>query len=173
MITNLAQQQYETVDALIRAGKTTNDIAKQLKLSPGRISQIKKTLQVNTVKHIQIERAGQISEKHLDAAAQLAKINTAANQILDKILDHIDNGTELPPEYQRKDSMELAARYCQEIRAQLALQMDIYRSLYDIKVMADFQRAVLEAINEVAPEVKDRIVQKLKQARAIRPNLQL
>ena len=169
----IQQNTIETIDVLLRSGMMGKNIASQLNVSPAYISKVKKELSINQVRHMQIERAGQIVDKHIDAADQLAKVNTAANRILDRLTDHIDNGKDLPPENQRKDSMELVARYCQEIRAQLSLQMDIYKSLYDIKVIAAFQQSVLEAINEVAPEVKDRIVQKLKEARAIRPNLQL
>lgn len=169
----LSIEQLQAVDKMIQDGMTTGAIANALNVTPGRISQIKYQLKNGKAQIIQIEKAGEITDKHIDAAEQLSKVNRVANRILDKLTNHIEHGDKLPPENQRKDSMELVARYCQEIRAQLSLQMDIYRSLYDIKIMAAFQQSVLEAINEVSPETKDLIVQKLKEARMIRPNLQL
>jgi len=163
----------QLIDLLSDEDKSGVEVARTLNVTEARVSQLRKKLKIDRIGVVTIEHAGEITGKHIDAADQLAKVNTAANRILDRLTDHIDNGKDLPPENQRKDSMELVARYCQEIRAQLSLQMDIYKSLYDIKVIAAFQQSVLEAINEVSPETKDRIVQKLKEARAIRPNLQL
>ena len=174
---NLAQQQFETVDTLLRAGKSNNDIAKQLKLSPGRISQIKKGLQINTVKHIQIERAGRIADKHIDAAQELFDLHQEAKSLMAMMKKKVRGDTEDLPEgfaeHGKKDPLELMQKIMQESRAQLSLYLDFSKTMYDINVMATFQQSVLDAINEVAPEVKDKIVQKLKEARAIRPNLQL
>jgi hypothetical protein len=56
----------------------------------------------------------------------------------------------------------------QEIRSQLKLQLDIFQALYDVQAIAEFQRSVLEEIKSVEPEIKNRIVQRLKDARALR-----
>jgi hypothetical protein len=54
----------------------------------------------------------------------------------------------------------------QEIRGQLELQLDILKALYDIGAIAEFQREALNAIRKVSPDVRDRIIQKLKEGRA-------
>src|SRR5512137_1204244 len=74
-------------------------------------------------------------------------------------------------EYRFKDPRELALRAMQEIRGQLALQLDIFRALYDMAAVAEFQNEVLTAIQEVAPDVRAKIVENLQKARAIRSTL--
>jgi len=156
---------------------TTGDIAKTLNLTPGRISQIKYQLRHGKTQIVQIEKAGEIVQKHIDTESVLFDLHDTAKTVLEMLKKKVNGDTEGLPqgfaEHGKRDPIELLQKYLQELRAQIALWLDFNKTLYDIKVMADFQRSVLDAINEVAPEVKDRIVQKLKEARAIRPNLQL
>jgi len=60
-----------------------------------------------------------------------------------------------------------------EIRRQLHLQLEIVRGLYDVKAVAAFQGEVVDAIGEVAPETRQRIVQRLVERRALRSALRL
>jgi hypothetical protein len=69
--------------------------------------------------------------------------------------------------YKFKDPRELALKAMLEIRGQLNLQLDIYRTLYDLKAMKDFQEEVLQAIGEVAPDVRERIISGFQKRRAI------
>ena len=56
----------------------------------------------------------------------------------------------------------------QEIRGQLNLQLEIFKALYDMKAVAEFQKEVLTAIGEVSPDIRARIIHNLKKARAVR-----
>ena len=165
------------IDELTREGKTGQEIAKTLNVSPGRISQVKKTLNMNKASVLQIEKAGEIVNNHIDAAQELFELHQEAKSLLEMMKKKVTGDiVGLPKgfgEHGKKDPIELYQKIMQESRAQLSLYLDFSKTMYDIKVMATFQQSVLDAINEVAPEVKDRIVQKLKEARAIRPNLQL
>ncbi len=55
-----------------------------------------------------------------------------------------------------------------EVRQQLGVQLNISRTLIDLRVVREFQRSVVEAISEEAPDVARRIVAKLKERRALR-----
>ena len=57
-----------------------------------------------------------------------------------------------------------------EIRGQLSLQLDIFKTLYDVEAIAEFQREVLEAIGDISPDVRNRIVERLKKGGALRPS---
>jgi hypothetical protein len=58
-----------------------------------------------------------------------------------------------------------------EIRGQLNLQLDIFKTMYDMAAVAEFQKEVLTAIGEEAPDVRDRIIQRLKESRALRQSV--
>jgi hypothetical protein len=55
-----------------------------------------------------------------------------------------------------------------EIREQLELQMKIFETLYSMRAAEEFQHEVLEAIGEVAPDVRMCIISKLNEKRALR-----
>jgi hypothetical protein len=60
-----------------------------------------------------------------------------------------------------------------EVRQQLGLQLSISKTLIDLKVVREFQQTVLEAIREESPVAARRIVDRLKQRRALRPTADL
>jgi hypothetical protein len=60
-----------------------------------------------------------------------------------------------------------------EVRQQLGLQLAISKTLIDLKVVREFQQVVLEAIGEESPATARRIVERLKQRRALRPTADL
>ena len=48
------------------------------------------------------------------------------------------------------------------------MQLDISRTLIDLKVVREFQRSVVEMISEESPDVGRRVVAKLKERNALR-----
>ena len=67
-----------------------------------------------------------------------------------------------------KDPHELAIKIMAEIRGQIVLQLDITKTLYDMKATEEFQEEVLSAIGEVASDVRTKIVERIQQRRTIR-----
>ena len=166
----------DEIDELLREGLTGSQIAKQLNVTQGYISQVKKQLQATRATHLQLERAGEITNKHINAADAILDLHRAAKKILNKLLLKIDGKDDHPDlagfKFEgKKDVTEVAQRYMQEIRSQIDLSMRIYRQLYDMKTVADFQDAVLKAIGRASPEVKEEVIKELKKARAMRPNI--
>jgi hypothetical protein len=178
------------------AGLGVRETARELKVTPGAISKRAKGLGI-TLRHIRPREAaikdvvlyhgGDIVNKELDAVDQLRKINSYANELLDLLmrwnrgddeaLQILESqvrkvkirGSETEiTEYKFKDPRELALKAMQEIRGQIQLQFEIFEGLYNMESVAEFQEAILTTIAEVEPDVRKRIVEKLKDRRILR-----
>ena len=137
---------------MLRSGKAQREIAQVFGVTESAISKAKKELNLNVVKNVALENAHRVVDKSLNAVDQLYKINEGANKLLDEL----------------EEKPDLKLRVMAEIRNQLRLQLDIFQSLYDMKAVQEFQKEVLTAIGEAAPDVRDRIIHNLNQKRAIR-----
>lgn len=147
---------------MLRSGKSVKQCAEYFGVTPPAISMAKKSLHVAVVKNVALESAHKVVDNSLDAVGQLKKINDRSNAIID----------ELSSSSERADK-QLILKACAEIRGQLALELEILRSLHDMQAVAEFQREVLGAIGEVAPDVRNKIIQRLKERRAVRQSLSL
>jgi hypothetical protein len=158
------------------------------------VCQVKKELNVNVVKSVALENAHRVVEKNLDTVAQLQRINGYANELLDRLListpeeeeeedsEYLEcRSGELKTKGQKddksdltiKDNYELALKAMTEIRSQLKLQIEILNSFYNITAMGEFQKEVLVAIGSVSGDLRDQIIQKLQEARALRSTVEL
>ena len=144
---------------LLRSGKSGKDCAKFFGVTEGAISQARKELNIAVVKSVALETAHQVVEKNLNAVDQLLNINRKANTLLELAIQAEDHDTTL--------------KAMREIRGQLELQLEIFKTLYDIQAVADFQREVLTAIGEVDSGVRNRIINRLKEGRALRQSVDI
>lgn len=55
-----------------------------------------------------------------------------------------------------------------EIREQLKLQMELFKTMWDVKAAMEFQDTVMTVIGKIAPEVRKQILQELNSKSAIR-----
>ena len=140
------------LNQLVRAGKPQREIAQVFGVTESAISKAKKELHITVIKNVALESAHRVVDKNLDAIDQLQKINNEANRLLDEL----------------EQTPELKLKVMAEIRGQLKLQLDIFQTLYDMKAVQEFQQEVLSAIGEASQEVKNAIIGKLNQRRAIR-----
>lgn len=118
---------------------------------------------------------------------QLQKINGHANELLDLCMKWVNGDDEAiqvlesqvrnvrvgkdefpVSEYKFKDPREIALKAMSEIRGQLKLQLEIFQTLYDMKAVQEFQQEVLTAIGETNIDVRDAIIRRLTEKRAIR-----
>lgn len=172
---------------MLLSGKLAKQCAEHFGVSEAAVSKAKKEMNIAVVKNVALESAPKVVEKNLNAVAQLQKINTDANEILDLLMrwnrgdkaalqilenqvKYVRVGGQKEPvkEYKMKDPRELALKAMAEIRNQLKLQLDIFQTLYDMKAIQEFQEEVLTAIGEASQDVRDRIIHNLNQKRAIR-----
>jgi len=175
----------------LEAGLGISETARQLGVTKGAVSKRAKSLRItlkqNTTKDVLLFHAGEIVSKEINAVEQLHKINAHANELLDLLMrwNRGDNEAlqilesqvrkvkvrgreEEVTEYRFKDPRELALRAMQEIRGQIQLQFEIFSKLYDMESVAEFQEAILTTIGEVEPDVRKRIIEKLKDRRILR-----
>ncbi len=154
---------------MIDEGKSAVECAAYFGVSKSAISQRLKSHGLRAKKAatkiiMSSDKADIYISKNLDTIDQLQKINKAANDVLDSAMpkkegDFIDGQT--------------ALKAMAEIRNQLSLQLDLFQTLYDAQAGAEFQKEVLEAIGDIAPDVRARIVSRLQEKRAIRRSIQL
>ncbi len=179
------------LEQLVREGFGVSDIARKVGVAKGTVSKRLKALNVAINQRVILHDAGQIVEKKLDAIGQLQKINDNANELLDLLMrwNRGDEGAlqilesqvrkvkvrgqeEEVAEYRFKDPRELALKAMAEIRGQLNLQLEIFKTLYDMAAVAEFQKEVLDAIASVSQETRDKIVHKLQEKRIIESTLE-
>ncbi len=180
---------------LLKRGKTQREVAQVFGVSEGAISKAKKELNISVVKSVALESAHKVVDKNLDAIDQLQRVNQVANQLLDEltgedqVIDRMVKAVEVSLEYegdpisQKKyirqvilrvnQDKNTALKACAEIRGQLNLQLDIFKTLYDMQAVAEFQKEVLTAIGEEAPDVRNRIIQRLKESRSLRQSISI
>jgi transposase-like protein len=164
------------LEQLVREGNGVSEIARKLGVAKGTVSKRLKQLRVGIANNVTLHHAGDVVKREINAAAQLQKINSHANELLDLLMVCI-NGDEAakteaaaklgPMGPGSKDPKELALKCMQEIRSQLKLQLEIFQTLYDMQAVAEFQREVLQAIGEASLETRDRIIHNLNERRAI------
>ncbi|MEA2004300.1 MAG: hypothetical protein U9O53_05100 [archaeon] len=140
------------LNQLLRSGKSQREIAQVLDVTESAISKAKKELNISVVKNVALENAHNIVNRELDAVGQLHKINEEANRLLDDL--------------EGKPGLKL--KIMAEIRGQLRLQLEIFQALYDMKAVQEFQTEILQTIGEVDKNVRDKIIDRLNQKRAIR-----
>jgi len=180
------------LEQLVREGNNVSQIAQKLGVTKGAVSKALKKLNVAINKDLALRSAPEVVDRNIDAIDQLQKINDYANELLDllmrwgkgdeealQILEsqvatkkvRVGKKIEFVKEFKMKDPRELALKAMAEIRGQLNLQLELFKCLYDIEAVKQFQEEVLGAINEVSPEVRDRILHKLTERRAIRSTI--
>jgi predicted transcriptional regulator len=179
---------------MIREGKSQKEAAAFFGVSEAAISKARKDLNINVVKTTALETAHKVASQNLNAVEQLQKINDYANELLDllmrwnrgdeealRILESqvrmikVGQGEDVEwvKEYKIKDPRELALKAMGEIRSQLGLQLDIFKAMYDMEAVAQFQKEVLGAIGEVSPDVRNKIIKRLKENRALRESVSI
>ena len=148
---------------LLGERKTLTECADILGVSLAAVSRMRKTLELPDAvsKNVALEAAPKIVAKHLDCIQQLQDINADARKVLDDLSGSED-----------KVDKQIVLKACAEVRKQLSLQLDIFHLMYDMTAIADFQREVLAVIGECAPQVRDEIVKRLKEANAVRAAVQ-
>lgn len=180
------------LNQMLNTGKSQREIAQVFGVTEGAISKAKKELNISVVKNVSLERAHEVVDKNINAVGQLQKINVYANELLDLLMQwnrgdekalqvlesqvkkvRVRGKEEAITEYKFKDPRELALRAMAEIRGQLNLQLEIFKTLYDLEAVAEFQKEVLTAIGEVEKDVRDRIIQRLKEGKALRGSISI
>jgi hypothetical protein len=151
------------LQALLDAGHSQADAARHFNVSEAAISLRVRQNRLTTTKVVALERAREVVSQQLTAAERLQKVQQL-------ILDQLNwaEARAKEPGADRAVLSDTLVRLAAEVRAQIRLEHDISVTLIDLKVVRQFQRTVVEAIQAEAPSVARRIVDRLKAERALR-----
>jgi transcriptional regulator with XRE-family HTH domain len=156
------------MERLLREGKSQREVAQVFNVTESAVSKAKKQLQSNIVKAVSLEKATEVVTAHLDVMGQLRRINLAIGEELTRAKEAVVKA-------EGKDQLalqDIIIRLSSEIRRQLDLQMKIFELWYQGRAVIEFQQVVLTAIDEVSPELKDKIIRKLQERRAVRSSVE-
>jgi predicted transcriptional regulator len=144
------------------AGLTGAAIAKSLGVGAPAVSKALRKIGVARNQDIVLESAQKINVRKLNAMAQLERINSAIQKQLDEIQKELKSATG-PGKADLRDAQIKATA---EIRKQLSLLLDISRTLYDVEQVKAFQEIVLEELQNVEPEIRNRVLKRLRERRS-------
>lgn len=182
------------LNRMLTSGKSQKEVAQVFGVTEGAVSKARKELKIAVVRNVSLETAHKVVDQNIDTLGQLNHINKCALEILDTLMAwqrgdekalqilegqvrrvRVGKGkqAEEAKEYRFKDPRELALKAMAEIRGQLAIQLEIYKAMSDQETAKEFQFEVLNAIGEVSMETKNKIVQRLKECRALRSAVQI
>ncbi len=177
------------VHKMRKVGKTRKEIASELGVSEVAVWKCEKKLSQAITKDVVMEAGHRVVTSQLDTIGQLQKINEDANLILSGLMKQIKKGGHSVEETRKL--REVALKASQEIRGQLTLQLEIFKTLTDVTAIGEFQKEVITKIGEsnTCPEchsediickrcgtkvnVRARIVQGLKEGRALRAGVMI
>ena len=177
--------------SMVDKGKKQADVAEFFNVSPQAISDRLKKLRGGVIKNVVLETAPGVVKKKLDAIGQLQNINEVANHLLDKLtgedqtISRMAKAVELFLEYEKDPTKEnfkkirgiilqvnqdknTAIKACAEIRGQLNLQLEIFKTLYGMEEVAEFQKEIIQLLKDTSPELKNEFIRRLKQKQALR-----
>jgi len=176
---------------MLRMGKSQTECAKHFNVSPSAVNQAKKNLTLGITKNICLENGSAIVEKNIDALSELIKINKHTNSLVDLLSRWIEGDQDAIETLKRhhllggiggkknasalsfRDPKEILLRAVAEVRGQVKLSLQIHESLYNMRTVQEFQVEVLNVIGQQHPEVRNEIVRRLKQRRAIRSSVRI
>ena len=129
-------------------GLTNKQMSKKFGVSPASISTRVAALKRRNTGALIAESTRNMVTDRLKTFDQLEKINTVANQIMDRSI---------------AEEPELALRAAGEIRAQLKLQADLLVNIFSMKKVQLFQDTVMECLHEVSPEMRQDFIRILNE----------
>ncbi len=151
------------LQCFLDAGHSQADAATHFGVSESAISQCVRKLQIATSKVVALERAGEVVDQRLQATERLERVQ----RVIDEELNWAVNQAKQPAA-DRQALQDAILKLAAEVRQQLGLQLNISRTLIDLRVVREFQRTVFEVIAEESPDVARRILARLKEQRALR-----
>jgi DNA-binding Lrp family transcriptional regulator len=153
----------------LETGHTQADAARHFGVSEPAIHQRLRKLKQLTSRVMALERAGEVvEEKQASATARLERVQ--------RIIDNQLSWAEEQTRREGADRMVLAdtiLKLTAEVRQQLGLQLQISRTLIDMREVRDFRQTVVDILAQESPEVARRLIATLKARQALRQRVNL
>jgi predicted transcriptional regulator len=184
----------EKLHELARKGVSQGQMASAFGVSQAAVSKALKDLERETTRCLTApptsarKSAARVIENSINAAEQLLKINKNANELLDLVMAwqrgddvalqilesqvymrkiRIGKEIEQVKEYRFKDPRELALKAMEAIKGQLHLQLEIFKTLYDLEAFKEFTEAFLRVMARRDPKARDEMIQELQKERLL------
>ena len=148
---------------LSNKGLSGAEIAKTLGVSPGAVSKNLKSLKLAISQDVILREAKKINDKQLNAMSRLEKMS----EDVDHELEAINKELEETPKGGKTELRELKIKFNAEGRKQINSHVDLAKMVYDIGEVRKFQETVIEVIGEVDGEIRNEILKRLKERRAL------
>jgi hypothetical protein len=104
-----------------------------------------------------------VVDEQLTATARLERVQRVIDEELTWAVDQARaEGAD------RRALVDVILKLSAEVRQQLGLNLEISRTLVDLRVVKEFQETVVEAIQDESPDTARRIIRRLKERRALR-----
>ncbi len=153
---------------LVEEHHSQREAADYFGVTEAAISRRVKNLDINLTRHVGLHRAKDVDDHGLNVVEQLQGINRVIRDELEWAQTEARRtGGD------RKGLQGVIIDLAGEVLKQLGFQLSILRSLFDFQAAAEFQQEVLHAIEEVSPETRQAITQRLTERRALRSTLAL
>jgi len=178
----------------LREGKSKEEIAQKCNVTVQAVYKSIRKFNLLVTQDVALESGHKVLAQSLNTVEQLFDINEVTRKILaeltgeDHIIDNIVKAVQAFIDYEAKPTKSKASyikdrikiiisekntaiKACDQILKQLNFQHEIYKTLYDITAIQEFQQEVLSTIAEVAPEVRNAIIKRLKDKRVLRQSV--
>jgi len=151
------------LNRMLREGKTQQACAEHFSVTKGAVSMARKRLKNTVTKITSLEKASELIEADLN-------LMTRFKSNMETILEELE---EVKKELKNSDGgkgqlRESLISLISENRKHLSLLKDIAESWYYHQEAAEFREEVLNVLEEEAPGTKEKVLNRLRQARALR-----
>ncbi len=167
---------------LLKKGLSQAEVARRMGVTRQAICQAHRNVNYGVVKNVTLENAHILVSQNINSIQQLAKLNESANYLLDLLISWSRGDPEAMEQLERhhgvknihfRDPKELALKVMTELRGQLHLQLEIFQTLSSFESVQAFQQEILSILfEEVTADVREKIIRRFKERRAIRSALE-
>jgi len=146
---------------MLDQGKAQKEIAAFFRVSEGTISKNVKTLSLAQSQDVILRSATKINDRKVSAMTRLERIAG----VVESELNYIQKTIKGTKGEERREWQEVQLKHTAEIRKQVNLLLEIAQALYNIEEVDAFKKIVLEEIGNESEELRDRILQRIRQRR--------
>lgn len=174
----------QLLELIEEKGLSQAEAARELKVSRAAVSQ-----RLSRMSHrppaVTIRNHEEVIGQKINALAKLGTITERAQELLDLSMawargeKHALEAHEIKGIAAKECNIKLsdpaliALKAMGELRNLAKLEMEIFRDVFDIEATAEFQEAVLTTIEEISPDVREKILDRLKEISTLREAVNL
>ncbi len=171
---------WSLINKFLEEGKTPVEVAKELNVTVPAVryvmkQKIKKNAIVSTVT---FEKGREILTRNLDTMTQLQEANQHTRDIRDLVVKAIKGDKNaitllnIDSRFKRKDPLEIFIKANAQITEQLTFQAQIFKTLYTIQQINEYQEEVESVMEEMEPGMRAKFLKRLKEKQLMHSAIQ-